>query len=87
MHPAQKRAVFVILDSIEQQIRQVKTLLYADDNAVPVSRETSKMKQDPTYLSADEEERLERQMEQERLAALEQESKLVQELYAEAQNG
>lgn len=82
MHPAQKRSILVMIDSIEQQCRQVKSLLYfSDQEAVLHSR--AEPKEDVGYLSEAEEKRVEEAMEAQRLQGLKEHEAMIQNAWNE----
>jgi len=86
MHATQKKAIFAMIDSIENQLRYVKSLLLMEEGPEMAAGAPSKAAQAPQtapqYLTDDEEERLQQEMEQERLAAQKADSERIQAQWA-----
>jgi hypothetical protein len=81
MHPAQRRALIAMLDSVEQQVKAVKALLLSDIEAAVAA--VSPQGAPPLkhgYLSEDEEDNLAKELERERQAALAEHQKAFERL-------
>ncbi len=86
MHPAQKQAVLVMLQSIQSQIMQVQSLLGFDvassNPAAP--RETPRSPAQTEYLSDEEEAKLEAHLEEQRQDGL-KEAEMIAKAWARQQ--
>lgn len=81
MHPAQKKAIFAMIDSVENQLRYVKSMLIMDEvesGQVPTSSNSKPQTKSGPYLAEDEEEELTERLEKERVAAMVEESARIQ---------
>lgn len=83
MDSAQKRAILAILGMIESGIQQMKMLLSVDGPEAHILAETPRPSGEPTHLSEEEDQLLERQIERERRDLMEFEKKRAQSLWAD----
>lgn len=92
MHPAQKRAIFAMLTSIEGQLQHMRSLLYLEEpgpieHRASVPRETKPIPHsEPGFLTSEEEDHLEKLMETQRLEAMRQHEAQVQKYAAEVKD-
>lgn len=87
MHPSEQRAIFLMLDSVEQQIRNIKSLLgHIPQTAGPLP--VPGIPRASTYLDDKDEDDLDKKMEEVRLAMLQEDERAVQSAYqTEGLNG
>jgi hypothetical protein len=83
MHPGEQRAIFLMLDALEQQIRNVKSMIsgsipsqLAPNGVPPIPRNST------SYLDDKDEEALEAKMEEVRLSMLKEDERAVQAAFA-----
>lgn len=77
MHQAQKKAVFAMIDSIESQLRYVKSLILMDEAATVAPTEQKPITSSPSeYLKDDEEELLDKIQEEQRQKMIEEEARV-----------
>ncbi len=68
MHPIQKKAIYAMLDAIENQMRYVKSLvLMEDETAAPPMKSSVPKAAQTEYLDEEEELQIERDLEDARL--------------------